>query len=175
VCSIQNASDAKAFDSSKPPANAGNYEEHGMDLIRRAGAVAGIWVSLNGVAGAQAYPTKPVRVAVVFAPGDATDIVGRLVYGKLTEQLNQQFLIDNPGGASGTIGASIVAKSPPDGYTLMVYSTARIASAHLYKNLSFDAIKDFTGITPVARQVLMLGVHPSMPVHSIKDLIALAK
>jgi len=83
--------------------------------------------------------------------------------------------VDNRTGAGGTIGAAVVAKSPPDGYTVMVYSTTLLASAHLYKNLPYEALKDFTGITPVARLVLMLTVHPSMPVRSVKELIALAK
>ena len=147
-----------------------------MQWIRSMGVCAGIAIMACGATvRAQAYPTKPVRVVVVFAPGGATDIVGRLVYAKVGEQLNQQFIIDNRAGASGTIGAAIAAKSPPDGYTLMVYSTTLIASAHLYKKLPYDALKDFTGITPVARLVLMLSVHPSLPVKSIKDLITLAK
>lgn len=133
-----------------------------------AGAVA-------NPAHAQQYPSKPVRVVIVFAPGGATDVVGRLVFNKVGEQLGQQFLADNRAGASGTIGAAIVAKSPPDGYTVMVYSTTFLASAHIYQRLPYNAMTDFTGITPVARLVLMLAVHPSMPVHSVKDLIALAK
>jgi len=124
---------------------------------------------------AQQYPSRPVRVVVVFSPGGATDVVGRLAFQKVGEQLGQQFLIDNRAGASGTIGAAIVAKSAPDGYTVMVYSTTFLASAHIYKRLPYNAMKDFTGITPVARLVLMLAVHPSMPVHSVKDLVALAK
>ena len=91
------------------------------------------------------------------------------------EQLNQQFVIDNRVGASGTIGATFVAKSPPDGYTIMVYSATLVANAHLYKKLPYDALKDFIGLTPVARLVGVLTVHPSMPVRSIKELIALAK
>jgi tripartite-type tricarboxylate transporter receptor subunit TctC len=128
-----------------------------------------------GTAWAQPYPSKPVRVVVVFAPGGATDVVGRLAFQKVGEQLKQQFLIDNRAGASGTIGAAIVAKSPPDGYTVMVYSATILANAHIYKSLSYDPLKDFIGLTPVARMVGMLVVHPSMPVRSTKELIALAK
>lgn len=146
-----------------------------MRLIRLMGVGVGIAMMACGTVRAQSYPSKPVRVVVVFSPGGATDIVGRLVYAKVGEQLKQQFIIDNRAGASGTIGATIVARSPPDGYTLMVYSTTLIASAHLYKNLPYEAIQDFTGITPVARLVLLLGVHPSLPVRTIKELIALAK
>jgi tripartite-type tricarboxylate transporter receptor subunit TctC len=124
---------------------------------------------------AQQYPSRPVRVVVVFAPGGATDVVGRLAFQKVGQQLGQQFLIDNRAGASGTIGAAIVAKSPPDGYTVMVYSATILANAHIYKRLPYDPLKDFIGLTPVARMVGMLVVHPSMPVRSTKDLIALAK
>jgi tripartite-type tricarboxylate transporter receptor subunit TctC len=128
-----------------------------------------------GTAWAQPYPSKPVRVIVVFAPGGATDVVGRIVFQKVGEQLNQQFLIDNRAGASGTIGAAIVAKSPPDGYTVMVYSATILANAHIYRRLPYDPLKDFIGLTPVARLVGMLVVHPSMPVRTTKELIALAK
>jgi tripartite-type tricarboxylate transporter receptor subunit TctC len=133
-----------------------------------------VWV-VCGAAWAQQYPSKPVRVVIVFPPGGATDIVGRLVFQKVSEQVGQQFIIDNRSGAGGTIGAAIVAKSPPDGYTVMVYSTTLIANAHMYKNLPYDTMKDFTGISPVAKLIGMLTVHPSMPVRTVKDLIALAR
>src|SRR3954451_2474460 len=128
-----------------------------------------------GAAWGQQYPAKPVRVIIVFPPAGATDIVGRIAFQKVGEQLNQQFIIDNRAGAGGTIGAAIVAKSPPDGYTLMVYSTTLLANAHLYRKLPYDPLKDFVGITPVARLVNLLAVHPSMPVRSVKELIAVAK
>jgi len=146
-----------------------------MGIVRLLGAVAGLVVFACGTAWSQQYPTRPVRVVIVFSPGGATDVVGRLVFNKVGEQLGQQFLPDNRAGASGTIGAALVAKSPADGYTLMVYSTTFLASAHIYQSLPYKAMTDFVGITPVARIVLMLAVHPSMPVHSVKDLIALAK
>jgi len=112
---------------------------------------------------------------VVFPAGGATDIVARIVFQKMSEQLNQQFIIDNRGGAGGMLGAEIVAKSPADGYTLMVYSQTLLANAHLYQKNPYDALKDFVGITPLTRIVPMLGVHPSMPVRTTKDFIALAK
>jgi tripartite-type tricarboxylate transporter receptor subunit TctC len=124
---------------------------------------------------AQTYPTKPVRVVIVFPPGGATDVVGRISFQKVGEQLKQQFVIDNRAGAGGTIGAAFVAKSPPDGYTLMVYSTTLLANAHMYRKLPYDSLRDFVGITPVARLVLALVVHPSMPVKSVQDLVTLAK
>jgi tripartite-type tricarboxylate transporter receptor subunit TctC len=146
-----------------------------MSTIRLLGALAGLIMFACGAAWAQPYPAKQVRVVIVFPPGGATDIVGRIVFQKMSEQLNQQFIIDNRAGASGTIGGAIVAKSPPDGYTIMVYSATLVANQHLYKSLPYDALKDFIGITPVARLVGVLVVHPSMPVRTIKDLMALAK
>ncbi len=146
-----------------------------MSKIRLLSAWVGLIVLACGTAWAQPYPSKAVRVVIVFPPGGATDIVGRIVFQKMSEQLNQQFIIDNRTGASGTIGGAIVAKSPPDGYTIMVYSATLIANQHLYKSLPYDALKDFIGITPVARLVGVLVVHPSMPVRTIKDLITLAK
>ena len=146
-----------------------------MSGIRLLGAVLGLVAFACGAAWGQAYPSKPVRVVIVFPPAGATDIVGRVVFQKMGDLLNQQFVIDNRAGAGGTIGAAYVAKSPPDGYTIMVYSATLVANAHLYKKLPYDSLKDFIGLTPVARLVGMLVVHPSMPVRSVKELIALAK
>ena len=147
-----------------------------MTSIRSLSVSLALFVIACGAAWAQQpYPSKPVRVVIVFPPGGATDIVGRIVFQKVGEQINQQFVIDNRVGAGGTIGAAFVAKSPPDGYTLMVYSATLVANAHLYKKLPYDALKDFIGITPVARLVGVLVVHPSMPVRTTKELIALAK
>lgn len=146
-----------------------------MRTIRWSGIVIGLIVFACGAAWAQQYPSKPVRVVIVFPPGGATDIVGRIAFQKVGEQLNQQFVIDNRAGAGGTIGAAFVAKSAPDGYTVMVYSATLVANMHMYRKLPYDALKDFTGITPVARLVGMLSVHPSMPVRSVKELVALAK
>ena len=124
---------------------------------------------------AQAYPSKTVRVLIPWPPGGSNDIVGRIVFQRVSEQTGQQFVIDNRGGAAGTIGADLVAKSPPDGYTVMVHSATHAANAHLYKKLPYDTLKDFIGVTPLAVQVGMLAVHPSLPVKSVKEFIALAK
>jgi len=146
-----------------------------MSRVRALGISAAAALTACGAAWAQSYPTKPVRVIIVFPPGGATDIVGRIVFQKVGEQLGQQFIIDNRAGAGGTLGASIVAKSPPDGYTLMVYSATLIANAHMRSNLPYDTMKDFIGLSPVAKPIGMLTVHPSMPVRTVKDLLALAK
>jgi tripartite-type tricarboxylate transporter receptor subunit TctC len=124
---------------------------------------------------AQAYPAKPVRVIIVFPPGGSNDVTGRIVFQKMSEQMGQQFIIDNRGGAAGTIGAALVAQSPGDGYTLMVQSATHIANAHLYKKLPYDTLGDFIGITTLARQVGIMVVHPSLPAKSVKEFIALAK
>jgi len=124
---------------------------------------------------AAAYPERAVRVVVVFPPGGSNDVVARIVFQKMNSLMGQQFVIDNRGGASGQIGSDIVAQSPPDGYTLMIQSTTHVANAHLYKKLPYDVLKDFIGVTTLARQVGMLVVHPSLPVKSGKEFIALAK
>ena len=124
---------------------------------------------------AQAYPNKPVRVVIVFPPGGSNDVVGRVVFQKMSEITGQQFIIDNRGGAAGTIGSDHVAKSAKDGYTLMVQSTTHVANAHLYKKLPYDVLNDFIGISTLARQVGMLVVHDALPVKTGKEFIALAK
>lgn len=124
---------------------------------------------------AQAYPVKPVRVIVVFPPGGSNDVTARIVFQRMTEQTGQQFIVDNRGGAAGTIGAAVVATSPADGYVVMVQSTTHIANAHLYKKLPYDTLGDFIGVTTLARQVGMLVVHPSLPAKTTKELVALAK
>jgi tripartite-type tricarboxylate transporter receptor subunit TctC len=124
---------------------------------------------------AQAYPTKPIRVIIVFPPGGSNDVTGRIVFSKMNEIVGQNFVIENRGGAAGTIGAAVVAQTEGDGYTLMVQSATHIANAHLYKKLPYDTLGDFIGITALARQVGMLVVHPSLPAKSVKEFIALAK
>ena len=146
-----------------------------MITIRLLGAFVGLIVFACGTAWSQPYPSKPVRVVVVFPPGGATDVAARFVFQKMSEQLNQQFPIDNRAGAAGMIGGEIVAKSPPDGYTVMVYSQTFLANAHLYSKMPYDPLKDFIGITPITRLVNMLAVHPSLPVHTTRDFINLAK
>lgn len=146
-----------------------------MHSIRLMGALAGLALFASGIASAQTYPSKPVRVVIVFPPGGSNDVVGRIVFQKMSEQMGQQFVIDNRGGAAGSLGAAVVAQSPPDGYTLMVQSTTHVANAHMYKKLPYDTLGDFIGITPLARQVGILVVHPSLPARSVKEFIALAK
>ncbi len=148
-----------------------------IQRIQSVGVVVALIVFACGTAWAQPgpYPNRPVRVVVVFPAGGATDVVARFVFQKMSEQLNQQFMIDNRGGAGGIIGAEVVAKSPADGYTLMVYSQTLVANAHLYQKLPYDPLKDFTGVTSLSRLVNMLAVHPAMPVRTTQEFVALAK
>jgi tripartite-type tricarboxylate transporter receptor subunit TctC len=129
-----------------------------------------------GVVWSQAFPAKPVRVIVPFPPGGANDIVSRIVFSKVSEQMGQQFIIENRAGAGGTIGSAVVAQSKPDGYTLLVQTAAsHVSNAHLYTKLPYDPLRDFVGISPLAQVVAVLTVHPSLPPRSVKEFIALAK
>lgn len=124
---------------------------------------------------AQQYPEKPVRIVVPTAPGGGTDLVGRVLAQKLTEMLGQQFIVDNRGGAGTTIGSALVAKAPPDGYTILLNHVSLAFNASYYRTLPYDTLKDFAPITLVATQPFLLVVHPSLPVKSVKELLALAK
>jgi len=124
---------------------------------------------------AQAYPTKPVRMVVPFTAGSATDILARTVGQKLSELWGQPVVVDNRPGAGGTIGAAIVAKAPPDGYTLLVHSAAQAYNPSIYANLSYDTVKDFVEIVPLAGQPNVLVVAPSTGMKTVADLIAAAK
>jgi tripartite-type tricarboxylate transporter receptor subunit TctC len=125
---------------------------------------------------AQNYPTKPVRIVVVSTPGGSVDTLARAIAPRLASKWNQQVLVDNRPGAGGAIAAELVAKAPPDGYTLMMGTIASLATnVSLYKTLPYDPVKDFAPITLVATQNLVLLVHPSIPSRSVKELVALAK
>lgn len=139
-----------------------------------AGAVMGLLL-LNGTAFGQAWPTKPVRLVVPFAPGGNTDIIARAIAPKMTQELGQQILIDNRGGAGSTLGTAIVAKSPPDGYTIGMVSSAHVINPGVRKSLPYDSINDFAPITLIADVPNGLVVHPSLPVRDIKQLVVLAK
>lgn len=139
-------------------------------------AALGILAAMPVAVMAQTYPVKTVRVVIPWPAGGSNDVVGRIVMQKLSESLGQQFVVDNRGGAAGSIGADIVAKAPADGYTIMVHSTTHVGNAHLYgKKLAYDTVRDFTGIGMLSAQPGVLTVHPSMPVKTPKEFIALAK
>ena len=151
-----------------------------MNFRPRLGCVALAAAALAGaVAGASAqstYPNRPIRLIVPFPPAGAADILSRTIGPKLGEALGQQVVIDNRTGAGGNIAADLVAKAPPDGYTLLMgFVGTHGINTTLYSKLPYDAVKDFAPVTLTAASTLILVSHPSLPVKSIKELIALAK
>lgn len=132
-------------------------------------------VALAGMATAQTYPAKPVRIVVPFAAGGGVDVTARILAQGLTERLGQMVFVENRTGASGIIGTEFVAKSAPDGYTLLVGSqTTQAVVPAMYKT-SYDGARDFAPVTVIATSPLLIVAHPSLPVKTVKDLIALAK
>jgi tripartite-type tricarboxylate transporter receptor subunit TctC len=151
-----------------------------MKLPRRdflhllAGAAA--LPTASRIARAQAYPTRPVRVIVPFAPAGTTDILARLIGQWLSERLGQPFVIENRPGASTMIGTEAVVRSPADGYTLMVFGTASAINATLYENrISYDFLRDIAPVASILRVPNVVAAHPSLPVRTIPELIAYAK
>ena len=129
----------------------------------------------SGTAVAADYPTKPIRLVVPFPAGGPVDITARTLAPRLGDALGQRILIDNRGGAGGVLGSEIVAKSPADGHTLLLCTTGNAINVSLVPNLPYDIRKDFAPVSMVAIITSILVVHPSLPVKSVKDLIALAK
>ena len=131
---------------------------------------------LPSLAHAQSYPNKTIRMIVPFPAGGATDIVARLVAQKLGDAIGQQVIVDNRGGAAGTIGSDLAAKSPPDGYTILIGTSSTHAIAQsLYAKLPYDSIKDFTPVVGIATATIVLSMHPSVPAKTVRELIVLAK
>jgi tripartite-type tricarboxylate transporter receptor subunit TctC len=130
----------------------------------------------SGAALAQAWPAKPIRLMVPFPPGGSTDIVARIVAQKLGERLGQSIVIENRGGAGGTIGTALVAKSAPDGYNLGIASTStHVVAPGVYAKLEYDPVKDFAPVGLMAISPYLLVVNPSVPAKSVQELVALAK
>ncbi len=141
----------------------------------RALLIGGI-VGWATIAQAASYPDRPIHLIVGFPPGGINDIVARLIGQKLSESLGKPVVVENRAGAGGTIGADVVAKAAPDGYTLLLGSVSNLAMApSQYKSLPYDPNKSFAPIARVAASPNILVVNPSFPVHTVKDLIALAK
>ena len=124
---------------------------------------------------AQPYPSKPVRVVVPYPPGGPTDIVARVLFQQVAESTGQQFVIDNRAGAGGNIGAEHVAKSPADGYTLLIGTTAHAINMSLFKSLNYDVQKDLAPVSLLTQGPLVLVTHPQFPANSVKELIDMAK
>ncbi len=124
---------------------------------------------------AQPYPSKPVRVVVPYPPGGPTDIVARVLFQQVAESTGQQFVIDNRAGAGGNIGAEHVAKSPADGYTVLIGTTAHAINMSLFKSLNYDVQKDLAPVSLLTQGPLVLVTHPQFPANSVKELIDMAK
>ena len=149
-----------------------------MNCLIRNLLYSAMLAALPAVARAQsaAYPTKPVRLIVAFSPGGLIDTTGRLVGQALTERMGQPFVVENRPGATGTIAAELVARAAPDGHTLFVANPpTNLVAPHMYAKVGYDSIRDFAAVTRMVHNPLLLVVHPSLPVKSVNELIALAK
>src|SRR5215471_11863686 len=131
--------------------------------------------AVSRIAWAQAYPTRPVRVVVPFAPAGATDITARLMGQWLSERLGQQFVIENRPGGGSNIGTEAVAHAPPDGYTLLVFNAAPLINAALYDRLNYNFVRDIAPVAGVNRMPLVLSVSPSVPARTLPEFVAYAK
>ena len=139
------------------------------------GAIAAAFL-VPAAVGAQTYPVKPLRLIIPFGPGGTNDILGRLVALRLGEALGQQIIPDNRGGAGGSIGMEVAAKSPPDGYTIAIGHIGTLAvNKTLYSRLGYDPVKSFDHITMISKLPNLMAVNPTVPVKSVKEFIALAK
>jgi tripartite-type tricarboxylate transporter receptor subunit TctC len=155
-----------------------------MKSLERRKSMRGAWAGVAAAASllasvaapAQTYPTKPVRFIVPFAPGGNTDLQGRLIAQKLTAAFSQQVVVDNRGGAGGTLGVDLAAKAPPDGYTIVIASFGNILVAPaLYRNLPYDPVRDLAPVVLVSTPPGILVVNPGLPVKNVKELIAYAR
>src|SRR5258708_9418734 len=145
-----------------------------MNAVPR-GALLRIAAFAGGASPAQDYPGRPVRMVVPFAPGGSTDVLARIVGQKLGERSGQPVIVENRAGAGGNIGADQVAKSAPDGYTLLLGGVPHAISASLYSKLPYDLARDLAAIAEVAAFPSAIVLHPSLPAHSVKELIAPAR
>lgn len=145
-----------------------------MNSTAAAGAAL-LLTALVPTASAQDYPSRPVRIVVPFSSGGPAELIARLVGQKIAEQTGQQFIVDPRGGGGGTIGVEIVSKAAPDGYTLLLHTVGHVITPSLYSKLPYEAQKDFVPIALAYTSQLMMIVHTSVPVKTVKDLIGLAK
>jgi tripartite-type tricarboxylate transporter receptor subunit TctC len=138
--------------------------------------VAAQWAGIAGLAQAQDFPTRPIRVVIAFPPGGPTDFVGRLVADKMSALLGQRVYIENKPGANGTVGADTIAKSDPDGYSLFLTTAGAVTiSPHIMANIPYDSLRDFAPIAEVVTNTTVLVVSPKMGVKTATELVALAK
>jgi tripartite-type tricarboxylate transporter receptor subunit TctC len=160
--------------SSFQPPSASRLGISRREVLNLAVGVAAL-PAFSRTARAQNYPTRPVRIIVGFPAGGASDITARMLGQWLSERLGQQFIIENRPGAGTNIGTEAVAKSPPDGYTLLLVSVANTVNATLYDRLNFDFIRDIAPVAALIRSPLVMEVNPSVPVSTIPEFIAMAK
>jgi tripartite-type tricarboxylate transporter receptor subunit TctC len=140
-----------------------------------AGLVLVPFLSCAAAALAQSYPSRPIRFVVPFSPGSGSDTIARIMASALGENVGQQVIVDNRAGAAGNIGAEIAARAAPDGYSMLLVILGHAANVTLYRNLSYELMRDFAPVTQRASTPSMLVVHPSLPVRSVADLVKLAK
>jgi len=149
-----------------------------MDMtgwLVRCMAAAVVAIAISSAAHGQTYPTKPIRMVVPFAPGGGTDVIARHLATRMSESMKRQVLVDNRAGANAIIGTEIVARAAADGYTLLFVSSPHSINPSLYAKLPYDTLRDFAPVSLAALSPYVLVVHPSLPVRSVKELIALAK
>ena len=137
--------------------------------------IAAVLASAGALAQIENYPNKPLRLVVPFPPGGSVDLVGRLVGVRLAQSLGQQVIIDNRSGASGNIGMELVARAAPDGYTVAINTLPLVTNGFLYSRVPYDVLNDFAPVSLLSTSASMLTVHPSVPAHSVRDLLQLAK
>ncbi len=139
-------------------------------------AALGLLALAPGVASAQNYPTRTVTVVVPFPPGGSVDGVARILVDRLNQSLGAHFIVENrAGGASGNVGANVVAKADPDGYTLLLTASVQVVNPFLYKSVPFDVVKDFTPVTLIAKGALIVSTTPSVPANNLKDFFDLVR
>jgi tripartite-type tricarboxylate transporter receptor subunit TctC len=147
-----------------------------MKLTRRHALVAAAGLAAPAVFAQSGWPNKPIRLVVPYPPGGSSDIIARLIGNDLADALKQPVLVDNRAGANGNVGADLVAKAAPDGYTLLLCDVGALAiSPSVYTKLSFDPSKELRGVTMLAYSPHLLVVHPSVPANNLKELVALSK
>lgn len=146
-----------------------------MNRMFRHLLLAAALLAVSSFVTAQDYPTRPIRMVVPFAPGGGSDITGRILADGLRQALGQTIVVDNRAGAGSTIGADIVSKASPDGYTMLLGNISMAFNAALYKNLPYDTLRDFAPVSLVVEQPNIMVVHPSLPANTLKEFIAFAR
>jgi tripartite-type tricarboxylate transporter receptor subunit TctC len=147
-----------------------------MNALKKCFALAALAVATGAAVAAEpAYPNRPVRMIVPFAPGGPTDVIARVIAQKLSEAWAHQVVVDNRGGAGGNIGMGLAATSPPDGYTILVVSSSFVVNPSLYSKIPYDPYKSFIPVTNAAASPNVFTVHPSVPAKNMQELVALAK